>query len=287
MGPIIISGLVSGSLYALVAAGLSLVWGALGVFNFAHGALLMMGAYIAWTVASSSALGAGIAAGVVASVVFMAIAGVVLYFLLVRSWIGKPGAELSVIMTTIAGGIFIENLFLTIYGGRLKVLDQIVVGTIHIAGTAIQYQDLLAILLAPALLGGLALLLTRNKTGLAVRAVAQNPDAARLVGIGVERIYIVTFAASAVLAGVSGIMLGGLFNLIPSMGTDPLLRAFIVVVFGGLGSLTGTIVGAYVVGMIEAFSSFYIGIYWTPVVLFVVLIVILTVRPTGLMGQAA
>jgi branched-chain amino acid transport system permease protein len=90
-----------------------------------------------------------------------------------------------------------------------------------------------------------------------------------------------------VLAGVSGIMLGGLFNLIPSMGADPLLRAFIVVVFGGLGSLTGTIVGAYVVGMIEAFSSFYIGIYWTPVVLFVVLIVILTVRPTGLMGQAA
>jgi len=166
------------------------------------------------------------------------------------------------------------------------VLDQIVVGTIHIAGTAIQYQDLLAILLAPALLGGLALLLTHNKTGLAVRAVAQNPDAARLVGIGVERIYIVTFAVSAVLAGVSGIMLGGLFNLIPSMGSDPLLRAFIVVVFGGLGSLTGTIVGAYVVGMIEAFSSFYIGIYWTPVVLFVVLIVILTVRPTGLMGQA-
>ncbi len=188
MGPIIISCLVSGSLYALVAAGLSLVSGALGVFNFAHGALLMMGAYTAWTVASSSALGAGIAAGVVASVVFMAIAGVVLYFLLVRSWSGKPGAELSVIMTTIAGGIFIENLFLTIYDGRLKVLDQIVVGAIHIAGTAIQYQDLLAILLAPALLGGLALLLTRNKTGLAVRAVAQNPDAVRLVGIGVERI---------------------------------------------------------------------------------------------------
>ena len=91
MGPVIISGLVSGSLYALVASGLSLVWGSLGVFNFAHGALLMMGAYIAWTVASSSALGAGIAAGVVASVIFMAIAGVILYLLLVRPWIGKPG----------------------------------------------------------------------------------------------------------------------------------------------------------------------------------------------------
>ena len=82
-------------------------------------------------------------------------------------------------------------------------------------------------------------------------------------------------------------MIGGLFNLSPTMGADPLLRAFIVVVFGGLGSLTGTILGAYVVGMIEALSSYYIGIYYTPVVLFVVLIVILTVRPTGLLGRAA
>jgi branched-chain amino acid transport system permease protein len=82
-------------------------------------------------------------------------------------------------------------------------------------------------------------------------------------------------------------LIGGLFNLSPTMGADPLLRAFIVVVFGGLGSLTGTILGAYVVGMIEALSSYYIGIYYTPVVLFVVLIVILTVRPTGLLGRAA
>jgi branched-chain amino acid transport system permease protein len=129
------------------------------------------------------------------------------------------------------------------------------------------------------------LLLTRTRTGLAIRAVAENQDAAQLFGIGVQKIYIVTFAASAVLAGVAGILLGGLFNISPDMGTDPLLRAFIVVVFGGLGSLPGTIVGAYAVGIIEAFASYYIGIYWTPVVLFLVLIAVLAIRPTGLFGR--
>jgi branched-chain amino acid transport system permease protein len=287
MSAILVSGLVLGSIYALVAAGLSLVWGALGVFNFAHGVLIMMGAYVAWTVASPDALGAGIYVGLLASVLFMGLAGAVLYWLLVRPWIGKPEAELSVIMTTIAGAIFLENLSLLLFGGHLKDLGQLVSGTVRIAGTVIQAQNLLVILLAPILLGGLAILLKQNKTGLAVRAIAQNRDAATLIGVKVERVYIATFAASAILAGVSGVLIGGVFNLSPTMGADPLLRAFIVVVFGGLGSLTGTILGAYVVGMIEALSSYYIGIYYTPVVLFVVLIVILTVRPTGLLGRAA
>src|SRR3984885_3566730 len=286
MSAIIVSGLVSGSLYALMASGLSLVWGALGVFNFAHGVLLMMAAYAAWWVSSSSGLGAGLAAGVVAAVVFSALAGALLYWVLVRPWLGKPDAELSVIMTTIAGAIFLENLVLEVFGGHYKELDQVVTGTVMLAGTTVQAQDLMAIFLAPALLGGVAALLTRSRTGLAVRAIAQNRDAARLLGINIERIYLVTFAVSAVLAGIAGITIAGLFSISPAMGNDPLLRAFVVVVFGGLGSLIGTIAGAYVIGMVEAVSSYYIGIYWTPVVLFLVLIAVLTVRPTGLMGRA-
>ncbi len=287
MGAILVSGLVSGALYALVAAGLSLVWGALGVFNFAHGVLLMLGAYAAWYISSPDGLGLGLAVGIAGSIVFMIAAGLVLYALLVRPWVGKPGAELAVIMTTIAGSIFIENLVLELFGGRFKTIDQVVTGVVPLAGATMQAQNLLVILLAPALLGGLALLLRFSRIGLAIRAVAQNQDAARLFGISVERTYIVTFATSAVLAGLAGILLGGLFNLSPVMGTDPLLRAFVVVVFGGLGSLPGTILGAYAVGMIEALSSYYVGIYWTPVVMFGVLIAVLVIRPTGLMGRDA
>jgi branched-chain amino acid transport system permease protein len=287
MGAIIVSGLVSGALYALVASGLSLVWGSLGVFNFAHGVLLMAGAYVAWWISSPDGLGLGLSAGIVAALLFLVAAGVALYFLLVRSWVGKPNAELAVIMTTIAGSIFMQNLVLEVFGGRFKTIDQVVSGTISIAGTTIQAQNLLCIIAAPLLLIGMWVFLTRSRTGLAIRAVAQNQDVAQLFGIGVERVYITTFAISAVLAGVAGILLGGLFNISPDMGTDPLLRAFVVVVFGGLGSLPGTILGAYAIGMIEAFASYYIGIYLTPVVLFLVLIAVLVVRPTGLMGRTA
>jgi branched-chain amino acid transport system permease protein len=285
MGAVIVSGLVSGALYALVASGLSLVWGALGVFNFAHCVLLMAGAYVAWWVSSPEGLGLGLPVAIVVTLAFLVAAGAVLFFLLVKPWAGKPNAELAVIMTTIAGSIFIQNLVLEVFGGRYKTIDQVVNGTIRIAGVMIEAQNLLCIVLAPVLLVGMWLLLTRTRIGLAIRAVAENQDAAQLFGIGVQKIYIVTFAASAVLAGVAEILLGGLFNISPDMGTDPLLRAFIVVVLGGLGSLPGTIVGAYAVGMIEAFASYYIGIYWTPVVLFLVLIAVLAIRPTGLFGR--
>ncbi len=287
MGSIIVAGLVSGSIYALIASGLSLVWGALGVFNFAHGVLLMIGAFAAWWVSDPAGLDLGLFAGIVASVIFMLAAGGVLYALLVRPWIGTPAAELTVIMTTIAGAMFLENLALYTFGARLKALDQIVTGTVIIAGTAMQAQNLLVIILAPVLLGSLALFLKMGKHGLAIRAIAQNNEAARLLGIKVERTYLLTFSVSALLAGIAGIMIGGLFNITPSMGNDPLLRAFLVVVFGGLGSLPGTIIAAYAIGLIEATSSYYIGIYWTPVVLFTVLIAILLLRPNGLLGKSA
>ncbi len=287
MGAVIVAGLVSGSIYALIASGLSLVWGALGVFNFAHGALLMVGAFAAWWISDPAGLGLGLFAGIAGSMVFMIAAGAVLYVLLVRPWIGTPAVELTVIMTTVAGAMFLENLALYTFGARLKALDQVVTGTVTIFGTAMQAQNLLVIILAPLLLGALALFLKFSKHGLAIRAIAQNDEAARLLGIRVEWTYLVTFGVSALLAGIAGVMIGGLFNITPSMGNDPLLRAFLVVVFGGLGSLPGTIIAAYLIGLIEAASSYYIGIYWTPVALFTVLIVTLLVRPNGLLGRSA
>jgi branched-chain amino acid transport system permease protein len=287
MGAVIVAGLVSGSIYALIASGLSLVWGALGVFNFAHGALLMVGAFAAWWISAPAGLDLGLFAGIVGSMVFMALAGAVLYGLLVRPWIGTPAVELTVIMTTVAGAMFLENLALYIFGARLKAIDQVVTGTVTLFGTAMQAQNLLVIVLAPMLLGALALFLKFSKHGLAIRAIAQNDEAARLLGIRVELTYLLTFAVSALLAGIAGVMIGGLFSITPSMGSDPLLRAFLVVVLGGLGSLPGTIIAAYLIGLIEAASSYYIGIYWTPVALFTVLIVILLVRPNGLLGRSA
>lgn len=281
---LLVSGLVAGSLYALMASGLSLVWGTLRMFNFAHGTLVMVGAYTAWYFSNPMGLGGGLLLGIPAAIAVTALMGYLLYLLLVKSYVGRPGADLIVIITTLAGGTFLQNGAQVVFGPRYKQLSRVVTGSIQIFDTAVGMQEVLIIVLTPTLLLLLALFLHRSKTGLAVRAVEQNHDSALLVGINANQIYPLTFAVSSVLAGIAGIMLGGLFFIQPTMGSEPLLRAFIVVVFGGLGSLPGTIIGAYVIGMIESIATFAISLYWAPVVLFTVLILVLIVRPTGLMG---
>ena len=319
---IIASGLVSGSLYALMASGLSLVWGTVRMFNFAHGALVMIGAYSGWYFSNRGGLakvlqplgknitensedwglmgdilhplgewilsiksGFGLVIGVPLAIVFCGIAGYVIYVLLVKPFVGKPGADLVVIITTIAGASFMQNGVQVIFGPRYKQLDRILKGPpLEVVDTAIGLQEVLIIVLTPVTLLLLNLFLKRSKLGLAIRAVAQNDDFARLVGINVNQIYPLTFVVSSMLAGLAGLMLGGLFFILPTMGSEPLLRAFVVVVFGGLGSLPGTIIGAYVIGLIEQSSAYIFSLYWAPVVLFATLILVLVFRPRGLMG---
>jgi branched-chain amino acid transport system permease protein len=282
---ILISGLISGSLYALMASGLSLVWGSLRMFNFAHGTLVMVGAYSAWYFSNPMGLGGGLLLGIPAAIVVTALMGFLIYLLLVKSYIGRPGADLIVIITTIAGATFLQNGSQLVFGPRYKQLDRVWRGNIEIMNTAIGLQEVLIIVITPIALILLALFLRHAKMGLAIRAVEQNYDSALLVGINAKQVYPLTFAVSAVLAGLAGIMLGGLFFIEPTMGNEPLLRAFIVVVFGGLGSLPGTIIGAYIIGLIEAISTFTLSLYWAPVVLFSVLILVMVIKPTGLMGE--
>lgn len=281
---ILVSGAVAGSLYALMASGLSLVWGTLRMFNFAHGTLLMLGAYTAWYLSNGRALDLGLGVGIPGALIVIALAGVILYVLLVRPFIARPGADLVVIITTLAGASFLQNGAQVVFGPRYKQLDRVVKGQIEIFNTAIGLQETLIIIITPVILLLLALFLKRTKLGLAVRAVEQNRDSALLAGVNVGSIYPLVFAVSAALAALAGVLLAGLFFITPVMGSDPLLRAFIVVVFGGLGSLPGTVVGAYVIGIIEAIAVFFVGLYWAPVVLFIVLILVMIVRPTGLMG---
>lgn len=281
---IIASGLVAGSLYALMASGLSLVWGTVRMFNFAHGALVMIGAYSAWYVSNRGGLGMGLLLGIPAAIIFCGAAGYLIYILLVQPFVGKPGADLTVIITTIAGASFLQNGVQVLFGPRYKQLERVLTGSVEVLDTAIGMQEILIIVLTPIALLLLNVFLKRSKLGLAIRAVAQNDDFARLVGINVSQVYPLTFVVSSILAGLAGVMLGGLFFILPTMGSEPLLRAFVVVIFGGLGSLPGTIIGAYVIGLIESVSGFAISLYWAPVVLFATLILVLIFRPRGLMG---
>lgn len=280
----LLSGVVLGALYALMASGLSLVWTTLGVFNFAHGALMMIGAFVAWTV--SEGLGLGLGPGLVAGVAAAAVLGVMIEFLVIRPFYGRPNMLLITVMTTLAVMIILEKSAQMIWGARLKQLPRLVEGDVNIFGAVISAHEALIVVIAPTILIALWLFATRTAVGRSLRAVGQNQDAAALLGINVPLTFALAFGLGAALAGLTGVLLGGIRFVTPSLGVEPLVKAMIVVIFGGLGSLGATVGAAFVIGLAEAFLVLVVGLYWTPFALFLGLIIVLIFRPNGLFGRA-
>lgn len=285
LSTVFVSGIVLASVYALIASGLSLVWTTLGIFNFAHGALMTLAAYLAWTVSDAAGLDLWLGAGIALALAGVVAAGILIERLIVRPFYDQRDILLITVMTTLAAMIFIEKGSQMIWGARLKQLRPVVPGQVNFLGTNISAQEMLIIVVAPLLLGLLFVFLRNSRIGRGIRAVGQNPNAARLIGIDVSRLFIITFALSAALAGLTGILLGSVRMVTPAFGAEPLVKALIIVIFGGLGSLGGTIVAAYLLGLLEAFLIFSIGIYWAPSMIFILLIVILLIRPQGLLGK--
>lgn len=284
MSSTLISGLVLGSLYALMASGLSVIWTTLGVFNFSHGALMMLGAYVAWTV--SEALGYGLLPGMMAGIIAAALVGVIIERFLVRPFYGNPNMLLITVMTTLAAMIILEKGSQMIWGPRLKQLPRLLDGDLAVFGAVISNHEALIVILSPAILLLLWAFLSRAPTGRALRAVGQNQSSAALIGIDVPRTFLTAFAISAALAGLTGTLLGSIRFITPGMGAEPLVKAMIVVIFGGLGSLGATIGAAFVIGFLEALLVLAVGLYWTPACLFLIMIVVLVLRPSGLFGGA-
>jgi len=279
---ILFGGLFQGSLYAMMAVGLALIWTTIGVFNFTHGVMMMLGAYIAWTLSET---GLPFALVLPLVIVVMAAVGWALQASVVRPLIGRPNIVLVVVITTLAAASLIENATLEIWGPRSKQLPPLIAGNTTILGVGVSLHQIAIIVIAPVVLAALWFFLNRTRLGLALRAVAQNEDASLLVGLNVKALYGLAFAISAALAALAGIFMGGYRFMSPVMGADPLLKALIVVVFGGLSSVSGPIFAAYLIGFFEAICSYYFGLYWTPALLFAVLIVTLMIRPEGIFGS--
>jgi branched-subunit amino acid ABC-type transport system permease component len=174
------SGLVLASLYVLMAAGLALVWNTLGIFNFTHGALMAIAAYVAWTVADPRGLDLGLAVGVIAAIAVAALLGLLINYLLVAPFLGQKQIVLIAVMTTLSGAFFLENSALLIWGPRIKQLDKLVEGNVRIAGTTISGHEAIIIVVAPLLMLGLWAFLKFTWTGSAIRAVAQNRGVCRI-----------------------------------------------------------------------------------------------------------
>lgn len=280
---ILISGLFSGSLYAMMAIGLALIWTTIGVFNFGQGVFATLGAYLTWQMVDAAGFQMPLFLSILIALAVMALFGWLFQLALVRPFIGQKNIVLTVVITTLAAFTILENSTLLLWGPRPKQLPPLLPGNMDVLGFGIAAHQVAIIVLTPLILAAVWFFLNRTRTGLALRAVAQNEDASLLAGLNVPMMYALAFAIAAMLAGLAGIFLGGLKFMSPAMGTDPLVKALIVVIFGGVANLSGPILAAYLIAFFEAMAIFFVGFYWTPALLFLVLILTLMIRPEGLL----
>ena len=284
---VLYQGAVLGAIYALMALGFTLIYGSLRFLNLSLGSLFTLGAYVAWVV--SAGLGLPPLVGLAAAFLLVGLAGAGIYEVAVRPLVGRPGWEIATIISTLAVGIVIQQLIQIVWGPRNQGMPDLMSGSARVGPVlVVQYQRVAVVGVALAVMAALWWLLTRTRHGLAIRAVAQNRDAALLGGVSANRIFLLVMALGSGLAAVSGVLLSTVMvSLNPTVGLAYALRGLVVTLFGGLGSITGTLWAAFIIGLFESFVAVYFGEGWKLPALFVFLIVVLVVRPSGLAGVSA
>ncbi len=277
----LLNGLVVGSLYALVALGLALVYGTMQIPNFAHGHLYMLGAYVAFFGVTVAHVGYWPA--MLLAIVVLALVGVVLERLVFRPLRNAP--EVNTIIAAVGVLFFLQTLAQVWFGGDYRVFPTPYDKVVHFAGLVATQQQLIVIAAAAVLMVALFWFLKRTLTGATIEAVAQNRAGAALVGIDPNRVSMMVFAISAGLAAAAATLIASISLISPSMGFTVILKAFAIIVLGGMGSVPGAIIGAYILAFAESFGGTYISSNYQDAIAFGVLVLILTFKPTGLFAK--
>jgi branched-chain amino acid transport system permease protein len=279
-----LAGLTQGAVYSVFALGLALVYSTSRILNFAHGSMYTAAAYLAW-VLSAGGLGLGFVPVLIAVSVLMFLFGVAVERVVVRPLRSRPNWKIATMITTLGLALALDNLFLVIFGGTAKSMPPAFEGVLELGGIRVPLQSLFVLAVALVTVIALQLVLSHTRLGRAMRAVSQDATGAAVVGIKANRIFAVSFGLSAVLAGIAAILLSPIYLVSPLGGWPPFLKAFVIVVFGGLGSIQGVLYAAFILGLVEAFVISELGATWTMPVWFIVLLLILMIRPRGLMGK--
>ena len=280
----LINGLITGASYALVGSGLSLIWGALKMVNVAHGEFYMLGAYFLWIFITKIGLPVYISI-VIAILIVMAICAV-LQLATIRPLIGKPGWDMSPYILTLGISIFFQNFALRVWSERYQNVpyfsDRIfkLFGTINMSA-----QRILILIVSLSVICVLMFMIKFTKLGRAIRATSQEPQSALMMGINIKMIYLVTYVISGALAAVAGVMLAPIYSVNPWMGNAVQLKGLVVCILGGLGYLEGSILAGILVGTAEGLGVIFVGSAWKDVISYLLLIVMLWVRPNGIFGK--
>lgn len=288
----LINGLAVGGIYALVALGYTMVYGVLKLINFAHGDLFTIGAYLGLTLLVSGGLSGSLApvlaVGLVVVIVFglVALLGVALERVAYRPL--RKANRLAAVVSALGASIVLQNAVMLIYGARVYVYPENLIPSLvfNIFGLNVPVMRIIVIVSSLVLMLALYAFINRTRMGTAIRAVAIDQGAARLMGINVDRVISLVFLIGAGLGGVAGVMVGVYYGQIDfMMGWSYGLKAFTAAILGGIGNIPGAMLGGLLLGVIEALGASYLAMAWKDAIAFFVLILILIIRPTGLLGE--
>ncbi len=279
----LISGLSLGSIYALIALGYTMVYGIAKMLNFAHGDIIMVAAFTVYVFATILKL--PVAATIPLSVLVCMTLGVTIERIAYKPLRKAP--PLSVLITAIGVSYFLQNLALLIFGSNQKSFPKIInIPALKLGELTIKGESIATLSVSIIIMLALTMFISRSKMGKAMRAVSEDKEAAELMGINVNQTISVTFAIGSALAVAAGVFYGATYNFIgPYTGSMPGIKAFVAAVFGGIGSIPGAMLGGILLGVIENLSKAYISTELSDAIVFAVLIIILYVKPTGLLGK--
>lgn len=278
-----VNGLLLGAIYALFSSGLTLIWGMMNFVNFAHGDFVMLGMYAAYL--AVKLLHAGPLSFTILTAVMMFLLGVAIYYMLIRAVMRGP--MLAQIISTFGLALLLRySIFWFFSATFLTLPGSVLGGTVNLRGVLVGIPQLVSGIIAMILTIGMHLLLTRTNIGSQILAVSEDRQAAMLVGIRPDRVQALAWGLAAASAGIAGALIATFYYLTPTVGVSLVLIAFVVVCFGGFGSVPGAMLAGLIIGLIQAGSAYYIGPVYKDVAVYALFVVILWARPEGLMGAS-
>ncbi len=285
LAAVLIGGVTIGGGYVILALGLSVLFGVSDVFNLAYGSMVMLAAYIAWVLSTTVLTGLSYPLVFLIVPAIMFGVGLAVEWGMVRVLRRKENWHVTVIIATVGLALIINNLILHFAGPFQKALPPLGGGVITVGGFVVEEHRIIMLAIAAALVVALVLFFKRTRLGMSMRAVAQDMVGGDIVGIPRNRVFAYTFALSSALAAVSGILLGSIYMLAPERGWILFIKAFVIVILGGAGSLVGAVIAAFTLGIIESLISWQIGSIWVMPFWVVALLIILAIRPRGFFGN--
>lgn len=279
---LLLTAVVLGAIYLLMALGLTLVYGVTRVFNFAQGSFYVWGGYIALVLYTSFQLDYRLVIAITLGSMFGI--GLVFERLFIYPLRRFADWQRTAVIATLGTALFLDSLALAFFEARAKLLPRLAEGIFEYSVISLTYHDLIILLTSVAIVIIINLFLSKARTGMSMAAVAQDPVGANIVGIPINRMYGYSFAIAALLAGISAVLLTPRLPLFPAMGWVIFVKAFVVLMFGGLGSIKGVVIAAFILAIIETFATHYLGGMWALPVCLIVLVIVLVFRPRGLFG---